>query len=86
MDGGAELMDTKETIILKPRQEGKELARMVALAARAKSKVKATARDWTVLSKEEIIALAFIADVFLEDGALPNPAPAKPTPAVFSNL
>lgn len=58
----------------------------VRRAARAKAKVKATARGWSMLSKDEIIALAFIADVFLEDGALPNPAPAKPAPAVISNV
>lgn len=58
----------------------------VRRAARAKTKVKATARGWSLLSREEIIALAFIADVFLEDGILPAPPPAKPAPAVISNI
>lgn len=58
----------------------------VRRAARAKAKVKATARGWTMLSKDEIIALAFIADVFLEDGDLPTPPPARPEPAVISNV
>jgi hypothetical protein len=76
-----------EKIIMRPRcGGGKTLARHVVLAARAKVKVKASARGWSMLSKDEIIALAFIADVFLEDGALPNPAPAKSAPAVISNV
>lgn len=63
-----------------------DLETNVRRAARAKAKVKATARGWSLLSKDEIIALAFIADVFLEDGALPTPSPAKSAPAVISNV
>lgn len=63
-----------------------DLETHVRRAARAKAKVKATARGWSMLSKDEILALAFIADVFLEDGALPTPAPAKSAPAVISNV
>lgn len=63
-----------------------DVARMIALAARAKAKVKASARGWSMVSAEEIVALAFVADVFLEDGALPDPPPAKPEPPVISTL
>ena len=48
-----------------------DAARMVELAASAKTKVKATARGWSMVTAEEIVALAFIADVFLEDAAQP---------------
>lgn len=58
---------------------------MAALAARAKTKVKATARGWSLLSREEIEALAFVVDLFLEDAALPV-APAKAEPQVISTL
>lgn len=60
-------------------------ADMAALAARAKTKVKATARGWSLLSREEIEALAFIADLMLEDAGLPA-APAQPQPTVISEL
>ena len=59
---------------------------MVAHAARAKARGKATARGWSMLSQQEIISLIFIADCFLEDGELPDPAPAKPEPPVISHL
>jgi hypothetical protein len=59
---------------------------LAEIAAVAKAKVKATARGWSMLSQVEILALAFIADVVLEDGALPEPAPAKPAPNVISHV
>ncbi|MGD9918998.1 MAG: hypothetical protein AB7U46_13350, partial [Paenirhodobacter sp.] len=46
-------------------------AELTELAATAKAKVKASARGWSMLSQREIIALAWLADLFLEDGALP---------------
>ena len=55
------------------------------MAATAKAKVKASARGWSMLSQQEIIALAWFADLFLEDGALAPPPSAKPEPAVISN-
>ncbi len=55
-------------------------------AARAKNKVKASARGWSLLSQIEIIALAWAVDLFLEDGELAPPSPAKPEPAVISNV
>ena len=63
-----------------------DIAQMIALAAQAKAKVKACARGWSMVSADEIVALAFVADVFLEDGALPDPPPAKPEPRVISEL
>ncbi len=50
------------------------------LAAQAKARVKACARGWSMLSAIEVLALAWFADLFLEDGALPAPAPANPNP------
>lgn len=63
-----------------------DLSRMVVLAAQAKAKVKASARGWSMVTAEEIVALAFIADVFLEDAALPAPPPPAPAPNVISQL
>lgn len=66
-----------------------EIVRMTALAAQAKAKVKATARGWSMVTAEEIVALAFIADVFLEDAASPAPQPVRPikgAPEVISTL
>jgi hypothetical protein len=63
-----------------------EIARMTALAASAKAKVKATARGWSMVTAEEIIALAFIADVFLEDAALPEAPAGRAAPDVISTL
>ncbi len=60
-----------------------ELAR---LAVRAKSKVKASARGWSMLSQIEVLALAWFADLFLKDGELAPSPPAKPEPAVISNV
>jgi hypothetical protein len=56
------------------------------LAASAKAKVRASALGWSILSKHEILALAWFADLFLEDGALPAPTAAKPAPPVISTL
>lgn len=63
-----------------------DAARMVELAASAKTKVKATARGWSMVTAEEIVALAFIADVFLEDAALPDALPPAQEPDVISRL
>lgn len=62
------------------------VAELTELAATAKAKVKASARGWSMLSQREIIALAWLADLILEDGALPVPAPASPPPNVISEL
>ncbi|KMW60762.1 hypothetical protein AIOL_000927 [Candidatus Rhodobacter oscarellae] len=59
---------------------------LTRLAVRAKSKVKATARGWSMLSQHEVLALAWFADLLLEDGELVTPPPAKPEPAVISNV
>lgn len=40
---------------------------MTRLAALAKTKVKATARGWSMLSRDEIMALAFVTDLILVD-------------------
>lgn len=62
------------------------VAELTELAATAKAKVKASARGWSMLSQREIIALAWLADLFLEDGALPEAAPSSPPPNVISEL
>jgi len=62
------------------------LDELTRLAVRAKSKVKASARGWSMLSQIEVLALAWFADLFLEDGELAPPPPAKPEPAVISNV
>ena len=59
---------------------------LTRLAVRAKTKVKATARGWSVLSQHEILALAWVADLLLIDGEQVPPSPAKPAPAVISNV
>jgi hypothetical protein len=43
------------------------IADMTVLAASAKTKVKSSARGWSMVTADEIIALAFIADLFLDD-------------------
>lgn len=53
-------------------------------AARAKTKVKSAARGWSQLSQIELLALAWFADLWLEDAALAAPAPAKPAPQLIS--
>lgn len=52
---------------------------------RAKTKVKDQARGWSMLSQIEVIALAWFADLLIEDGQLIE-APAKPEPEVISHV
>lgn len=59
---------------------------LTRLAVRAKSKVKATKHGWSMLSQHEALALAWFADLFLRDGALPDPVPATPEPSVISHI
>ena len=61
-------------------------AELTRLAARAKTRVKASPRGWSLLSQVEIIALAWAVDLFLEDGALAPSPPAKPEPTVISHV
>ncbi len=61
-------------------------AALIALAPQAKTKIKATARGWSLVSRAEIEALAFVADLFLVDADLPSAPAAKPAPAVISDL
>ncbi len=56
------------------------------LAARAKARVKASPRGWSLLSQVEIIALTWAVDLFLEDGEMPPPPPAHPEPTVISHV
>lgn len=59
---------------------------LAELAVQAKTKVKATARGWSMLSQYEVLALAWLADLILIDGEpVPTPAP-RPEPAVISNV
>lgn len=77
-------------IVISPAKNGESISGTVTeltkLAATAKAKVKASARGWSMLSQREIIALAWLADLILEDGALPEPRPASPPPNVISEL
>jgi len=59
---------------------------LTQLAAEAKAKVKAKRMGWSMLSHLEVLALAWFADLFLEDGQLPDPAPPQPEPTVISQL
>jgi len=59
---------------------------LTRITVRAKSKVKAAKNGWSMLSKIEVLALVWFADLFLEDGELAPPPPAKPEPAVISNV
>ncbi len=59
---------------------------LTRLAVRAKSKVKASKGGWSTVSQAEVLALAWFADLFLEDGAPPAPAPVNPKPEVISNV
>lgn len=79
--------DPDQTVVtFWPGGQGFTPDELTAIAARAKAKVKATARGWSMLSQVEILALAWIADQFLEDGALDAPTRAKPQPPVISKL
>ena len=62
------------------------VAELTRFAARAKAKVKASARGWSMLSQEEILALAWFADQFLEDAEPVQSAPARPAPPVISHV
>lgn len=55
-------------------------------AMRAKTKVRASARGWSMLSQVEILALAWFADLFLEDENPADPPPEKLKPTVISEL
>lgn len=55
------------------------------VAARAKTRVKASARGWSMLSQIDIIALAFFADLALVDVITPA-APAQPRPPLISEV
>ena len=64
-----------------------DIEQMVALASRAKTKIKAHNNGWSLVSKEEIIALAFIADIMLEDYIPTDPPVAlKPQPKIISEV
>lgn len=60
-----------------------ELTRM---AVQAKTKVKASARGWSMLSQHEVLALAWVADQFLTDSEQLLPPQAHPAPAVISHV
>lgn len=64
------------------------VAELVSLAAQAKTKVKARARGASTLSLIEILALAWLADVILEDAELTNEnqKPFAAEPAVISQV
>lgn len=56
------------------------------IAAQAKSKVKASARGWSVLSQIEVLALVWLADLFLADVELAGKGQTAPEPKVISNI
>ncbi|MCT4608632.1 MAG: hypothetical protein N4A70_05445 [Pelagimonas sp.] len=62
------------------------VSELTAHVVTAKCKVKSSARGWSSLSQVELIALAWFADLFLEDGEAAAPIPAQPEPAVISNV
>lgn len=63
-----------------------DAAGLTAMAARAKTKVQASRHGWERLTPAEIVALAWFADLWLEDATLPpHPAP-KPVPQVISTV
>lgn len=55
-------------------------------AVRAKTKVKRTSRGWSMLSKIEVLALAWFADLFLDDGEVAAPPDPQPQPEPISNV
>lgn len=61
---------------------------LIALAASAKTKVKAGPIGWSRVTQHEIVALAWFADLFLADAKRDAPAPtrARPAPPVISNV
>lgn len=58
---------------------------LTELAVQAKTKVKASARGWSMLSHHEVLALAWFADLHLVDADEKPPAPATPEPQVISH-
>jgi hypothetical protein len=52
----------------------------------AKRKVKSSARGWSKLTQIELIALAWFADLFLEDDEAAAPIPAQPELTAISNV
>ena len=56
------------------------------IATQAKTRVKQSGRGWSVLSQLEIIALAWFADLFLQDITLQPRMPGKPEPTVISHV
>jgi hypothetical protein len=60
--------------------------RMAGLAAVAKTKVKSSARGWSMLSRQEIVSLAFVADLILEDVTLAGALVAAPENPPISEL
>lgn len=77
--------ESLKVVVLGPGEEftARDLTR---LAVRAKSKVKATARGWSMLSRIEVLALARFADLFLEDGEPAPPPQVKTESAVISKV
>ena len=59
---------------------------LTRLAASAKSKVKANPRGWSLVTQEEIVALAWFADLFLENVDADPFGDAKPAPVVISDI
>lgn len=91
-DADAKAVDvsTLEPIMINLALDGKTSAYSVGdlteIAATAKSKVKRSARGWSMLSQIEILALAWLADLLLVDADLTNNSQPKAAPAVISNL
>ncbi len=56
------------------------------MSSSARWPLKASARGWSLVSRAEIEALAFIADLILEDADLAEAASGHPAPPVISPL
>lgn len=62
-----------------------EISVMVERVVRAKTKIKDDVNGWSLVSAEEIVALAWFADLFLVDagdGAAVTPPPLTITPTI----
>lgn len=79
--------DPDQTVVsFGPGCPGFTVSELTRLAAGAKTKVQATARGWSMLSREEIQALAWFAHLFLEDTEPGQPAPIRPEPPEISHV
>ena len=82
-----EMTDAPITINLsKFGLEPMSVEELTLLAVRAKTRIKANpAIGWSLPSKIETVAMAFVLDHYFTDCELPAPAKGKAPPKVYSN-